>query len=61
VTFWTNFSAAMRRADKRGFEGMGVRGKSRSFVVQDKGTAVRYGIFGLFPNELAAFPLRRRS
>src|ERR1700675_3628689 len=34
---------------------MGVRGKSRSFVVQDKGTAVRYGIFWPFPQRTRSF------
>jgi hypothetical protein len=36
---------------------MGKRGGGASFVEQDKATAVRYGIFDAFSNELAAFSL----
>ncbi len=32
-----------------------LEGKGRSFVEQDKGPAVRYGIFEVFFNELTAF------
>src|SRR5713101_1236541 len=55
VRIFSNFSAALRRAESLVLERGLERGKGRSFVVQDKATAVRYGIVGLFPNELAAF------
>ena len=42
-------------------EGVLERGKGRSFVEQDKASAVQCGIFGGFSNELTAFPPRRRS
>jgi hypothetical protein len=37
------------------------RREGQSFVEQDKGPAVRCGIFGGLLNELAAFPPRRQS
>ncbi len=36
-------------------------GRGREFVEQDKGPAVRHGIFGGFGNELTAFFARRGS
>jgi hypothetical protein len=36
-------------------------GRGREFVEQDKGPAVRHGIFGGFSNVLAAFAGRKRS
>ena len=58
---FSNFSAALRRAVSGDLEFELERGEGRSFVEQDKGPAVRHGIFGGFSNELAAFPPRRRS
>lgn len=58
--FW-NFSAALRRAERMVLEGSLGRGKGRSFVEQDKGPAVRCGIFGGLLNELAAIPPWRQS
>ena len=42
-------------------EAMRNRGNGASFVEQDKATTVRYGIFNVFSNELAAFSPRGRS
>ena len=56
-----NFSAALRRAEGVVREGALEMGEGRSFVEQDKGPAVRCGIFGGLLNELAAFPPRRQS
>jgi hypothetical protein len=56
-----NFSAALRRAERLDSEGGLERGKGRSFVEQDKGPAVRCGLFAGFSNELTAFPPRRQS
>ena len=50
-----NFSAPLRRAEDRDSGAVGERGKGWGFVEQDKGSAVRHGIFALFPNELTAF------
>jgi hypothetical protein len=61
VRIFRNFSAALRRAEIRNSEDALERGKGRSFVEQDKGPAVRCGIFGGLLNELAAFPPRRQS
>jgi hypothetical protein len=61
VRTFTNFSAAWRRAERADWKGGLERGKGRSFVEQDKGPAVRYGIFGGLLNELTAFPPRRQS
>ena len=61
MRIFRNFSAALRRAERADSEGALERGKGRSFVEQDKGPAVRHGIFGGFSNELAAFSPRRRS
>ena len=55
MKFAGNFSAAFAAGGRMDWKVELERGKGRSFVVQDKATAVRYGIFGLFPNELAAF------
>ena len=60
MRIFRNFSAALRRAERVGSEAVLERGKGGSFVEQDKGPAVRHGIFGGFSNELAAFPPRRR-
>jgi len=53
------FSAASRRAEDSDFGVEGGTGKKRRFVerfvAQDKGSAVRHGIFAAFRNELAAF------
>ena len=54
-----NFSAALAARGRMDWKVELERGKGGSFVVQDKGTAVRYGIFWGFPNELAAFSPRR--
>ena len=56
-----NFSTAFAARGRMDWKVELERGKGWSFVVQDKATAVRYGIFGLFPNELTAFPPRRKS
>ena len=56
-----NFSAALRRAERVDLEVDMEGGEGRSFVEQDKGPAVRCGIFGGLLNELAAFPPRRQS
>jgi len=61
MTIIRNFSAALRRAERLDSEGELEGGKGRSFVEQDKGPAVRCGVFGRLSNELAAFPLQRRS
>ena len=61
MRIFRNFSAALRRAERGDLEVELERGKGRSFVEQDKGPAVRHGIFGGFSNELTAFPPRRRS
>jgi hypothetical protein len=60
MTIIRNFSAALRRAERLDSEGELEGGKGRSFVEQDKGPAVRCGIFGGFSNELTAFPPRRQ-
>ena len=56
-----NFSAALAARGRMGWKVELERGKGRSFVVQDKATAVRYGILDAFFNELAAFSARRRA
>jgi hypothetical protein len=61
MKFAGNFSAAFAARGRVDWRARLEEGKGRSFVVQDKGTAVRYGIFGLFPNELAAFSPRSQS
>jgi len=61
VRVFRNFSAALRRAERTDSEGALERGEGRSFVEQDKGPAVRCGIFGGLLNELAAFPPKRKS
>jgi hypothetical protein len=61
VRIFRNFSAALRRAERMVLENVWERGKGGSFVEQDKGPAVRCGIFGGLLNELTAFPPRRRS
>ena len=61
VRIFRNFSAAWRRAERLDSEGELERVEGRSFVEQDKGPAVRCGIFAGFFNELAAFPPRRQS
>jgi hypothetical protein len=61
VRIFGNFSAALLRAEREDLEVELDRGKGRSFVEQDKGPAVRCGIFGGLLNELAAFPPRRQS
>jgi hypothetical protein len=58
-----DFQKFFRRFAARGgldLEAELERGKARSFVEQDKGPAVRCGIFAGFLNELAAFSPRRR-
>jgi hypothetical protein len=59
--FAGSFSAVLRRADKSFLRAVWECGKGHSFVEQDKGPAVRYGIFAEFPNELAPFSLWRWS
>ena len=61
MKFAGNFSAAFAARGRVDWKVELERGKGQSFVVQDKGTAVRYGIFCVFHNELAAFSPRRRS
>ena len=61
MSIFRNFSAALAARGEMDWRAELVEGKGRSFVVQDKATAVRYGIFGLFPNELAAFSPRSQS
>jgi hypothetical protein len=61
VRIFGNFSAALRRAERVDSEDELETGEGRSFVEQDKGPAVRCGIFGGLLNELAAFPPRRQS
>jgi hypothetical protein len=61
VSIFRNFSDALRRAERTDSEVELESGKGRSFVEQDKGPAVPCGIFGGLLNELAAFPLGRRS
>ncbi len=56
-----NFSAALRRAEERDSGTVGERGKGWRFVEQDKGSAVRQGIFALFLNELTAFSPQEKS
>ena len=56
-----NFSAAFAARGRMDWKVELERGKGWSFVVRDKATAVRYGIFCVFPNELAAFSPRRES
>ena len=56
-----NFSAVLRRAERVSLEAVSGRGKVRSFVGQDKGSAVRHGIFAGFSNDRADFSPRRRS
>ena len=53
----TVLGAAERVDSEAGFGA----GKGREFVEQDKGPAVRYGIFGGLLNELAAFSPGRGS
>ena len=60
MRIFRNFSAALRRAEESDSEGASEQGKGPSFVEQDKGPAVRCGIFGGFSNELTAFPPRRQ-
>ncbi len=60
MRIFRNFSAAWRRAERVDSEALLDRGKGWSFVEQDKGPAVRYGIFAGFLNELTAFLPRRR-
>jgi hypothetical protein len=59
VRSFLNFSDALRRAERVHWEAELERGKGLLFVEQDKGPAVRCGIFPGLLNELAAFPLRR--
>ena len=61
MRIFKNFSAALRRAEKADWKGALERREGQSFVEQDKGPAVRCGIFGGLLNELAAFPPRRQS
>jgi hypothetical protein len=61
VKVFRNFFAALRCAGKRFSGGVWWRGKGGSFVEQDKGPAVPYCIFSIFPNELAAFFSSGRS
>jgi len=61
VSIFRNFSAAFAARGAMDWRAELVEGKGRSFVVQDKATAVRYGIFGLFPNERTAFSSWSRS
>ena len=61
MSIFRNFSAALRRAERVDLEVELERGEGQSFVEQDKGPAVRCGIFGGLLNELAAFPPRRQS
>jgi hypothetical protein len=61
VRIFRNFSAALRRAEGANWKGGLERGEDELFVEQDKGPAVRCGIFGGLLNELAAFPPRRQS
>ena len=51
----TNFPAPLWRAEDRDSGAVGERGKGWWFVEQDKGSAVRHGIFAIFPHELSAF------
>jgi hypothetical protein len=53
----TVFGAAERADSETAFEA----GKEGEFVEQDKGPAVRHGIFGRLLNELTALSRRRRS
>jgi hypothetical protein len=61
VSIFLNFSAAFAARGIVDWKMELERGQVRSFVVQDKATAVRYGIFGVFPNELAALSPQRPS
>ncbi len=60
MRIFLNFSAALRQAERVDWEAELERGKGRSFVEQDKGPAVRHGIFTGLLNELAAFPPWRK-
>jgi hypothetical protein len=52
--------AALIGAAERADLGVGFKaGRGREFVEQDKGPAVRHGIFGGLLNELAGFSGRR--
>jgi hypothetical protein len=61
MRFAGNFSAALAARGRVDWKVDEEWGKGRSFVEQDKATAARYGIFGLFLNELAAFSQRSES
>jgi len=52
VRIFRNFSAALRRAERVDSKGTWQSGKGRSFVQQDKGPAVRCGIFGRIDESL---------
>jgi len=55
MRIFRNFTAAWGRAAKSDVEGGFQWGEGREFVEQDKGPAVRHGIFGGLCNELTAF------
>jgi hypothetical protein len=55
MRIFRNFTAAWRRADEKGLERGFGEGEGREFIEQDKGPAVRHGIFGGLCNELRAF------
>jgi hypothetical protein len=61
MKFAENFSAALAAPGRVDWKLELEMGKGRSFVEQDKATAVRYGSFGPLPNELADFSPRRPS
>ncbi len=61
MKFAGNFSAAFAARGRVDWRVRLEEGKGRSFVVQDKATAVRYGIFCVFSNELTAFSSWSRS
>jgi len=50
------FSHFASRTDRES-DVVGERGKGRSFVEQDKATAVRYGIFDAFSTSSGLFPV----
>jgi len=57
----SDFSGEQNCAQKRNRNAAKEVGRGREFVEQDKGPAVRHGIFGRLCNELTAFAGRRRS
>jgi hypothetical protein len=61
MSFDRGLGTVVGAAETADFEEGFEVGKGREFVEQDKGPAVRHGIFGRLLNELAAFSRRRGS